>query len=308
MQCRLWKCWRQGSDACGMRLLDLRNVLCILIGLFVLSCSKKEQNKERDLVTLPIKGQVISIDGIAHRITIAHEEIPNYMRAMTMPFKVKDTTLLAKVQPGDSVQGTLAVSRTESWIEALSVMGQGAAAGFLSPEEVRLKRFFREGEKLPDFKFVNQDAHRIRLSDYRGKVLALTFVYSRCPLPDFCIRMSENFAKLQKSLSKNEKLRGKWRLLTISFDPAFDTPQVLKRYGESYGADFSTWEFATDSLQTVRSLLDELDLFVQNDQSGLITHNLRTILIDPEGRLVKVIKGNEWTPTEVAVQVSQLVR
>lgn len=275
----------------------------ILLGSVLSGCSKK---KETDLVTFKLIGEVISIDKPAKRVTIAHEEIPNYMMAMTMPFKVKDTTLLANLAVGDSVQGTLAVSRTESWLETLFVIGKGETKE-PSAEDILFHKLFKEGEPLPDFALTNQDGKHIRFSDYKGKALAFTFIYSRCPLPDFCIRMSNHFARLQKMLSKEKNLDGKWHLLTISFDPAYDTPAVLKKYGKNYGADFSTWDFATDSLSTITKLADGLDLTTQQDEGGLIAHNLRTVLLDQKGNLVKIIKGNEWAPDDVVNDVRKLI-
>ena len=122
--------------------------------------------------------------------------------------------------------------------------------------------------------------------------------------------MSNHFAKLQRSITKDRSLDGKWHLLTISFDPKFDTPKVLKDYGKTYGADFSTWDFLTDpdsSGQAIMRIADGLELTVEDDEGGLIVHNLRTVLIDPHGKLSHVIKGNEWTPEEVAAEMREMI-
>jgi len=152
---------------------------------------------------------------------------------------------------------------------------------------------------MPDFSFVNQEGRRVRLSDYRGKVVAMTFIYTRCPLPDFCIRMSDHFARVQKSLSADRTLAGKWHLMTISFDPKFDTPPVLKNYGKVYTKDLSTWDFVTDSMKTILDIADGLELVTEDDEGGLIAHNLRTAVIDKKGALVEVFRGNEWTPQQL---------
>lgn len=259
-------------------------------------CSRDQ--KETELVTFDLRGQVVSIDYNKHRIVIDHEEIPNYMMAMTMPFTVKDTTLLYKVEPGDSVLGTLAVSRSESWLETLGVVGKGEPPR-VSAEDVMFRRVYKTGDVLPDFSFVNQQGKRIRFSDYRGKVVAITFIYSRCPLPDFCIRMSNYFAQIQKALSRDLSLEGRWHLITISFDPKFDTPAVLQEYGRSYDADFRTWDFATDSMKTIQKIADGLGLVQQDDEGGMISHNLRTAVLDSEGRLVNLLIGNEWKPRDL---------
>jgi protein SCO1/2 len=284
-------------------------LLAIFLVFFLGSCGKKE-TKETDLVTFTIRGEVVGIDTTRKTITIAHEEIPNYMMAMTMPFKVKNPALLSVAGVGDSVQGTLAVSRTESWLEALGVIGKGETPATLSPEAIMMHHLILPGNAVPNVTFMNQDGRQIHLDDYRGNVLALTFIYTRCPLPDFCIRMSNHFAKLQNSLRKERSLDGKWHLLSVSFDPKFDSPGVMKEYGKSYGADFALWEFATDpdtSGRTVTQLANAFDLEYEADQ-GLINHNLRTVIIDKEGKLVKVITGNEWTPDEVASEMRALIQ
>ena len=269
-----------------------------MVMILVAGCSGEQ--KPTDLVTFDLRGVVVSINYQQRRIIIDHEEIPNYMMAMTMPFKVKDTTILYRVQPGDTVQGTLAVSRSESWIEKLAVVSKGEVVEPSSAAADSIfRRVYKVGETMPDFSFVNQEGRRVRLSDYRGKVVAMTFIYTRCPLPDFCIRMSDHFARVQKSLSADRTLAGKWHLMTISFDPKFDTPPVLKNYGKVYTKDLSTWDFVTDSMKTILDIADGLELVTENDEGGLIAHNLRTAVIDKKGALVEVFRGNEWTPQQL---------
>jgi len=285
-----------------------RFVLPVLILSLLAGCGKKKQ-QTTDVPMFDLKGVVVSVDIPARRITIDHEEIPNFMMAMTMPFRVKDTTLLYKVQPGDTVKGVLAVSRTESWIESLAVINKGEKPETVSEaEDAMFRRLFRVGDPLPDFSFVNQNGKRFRLSDFRGKVVALTFVYTRCPLPDFCIRMSNNFAIVQKDFLKNSSLNNKWHLITISFDPSFDTPKVLKNYSKVYTNDLTTWDFATDSMKTVLAIGDGLQLDAQPDEGGLIAHNLRTALIDPKGNLAAVYKGNDWTAAELEAKMMDILR
>jgi len=280
--------------------------LCICIGIS--SCSRQEQ-KPTDLVTFPLRGEVVAIDTAKNRVTVDHEEIPDYMMAMTMPFKVKDPSLLRGLHVGDTVQGTLAVSRTESWLETITVVGKGEEVETLMPEQIQLRHQFQPGEILPDLPFLNQDGKTVRFSDFRGRVLAFTFIYTRCPLPDFCILMSNNFAKIQKSLSKDRSLDRTWHLISISFDPKFDRPKTLKAYAENYGADLSTWDFVTDPDTTGRSILklaDGLDLTYADDE-GLIQHNLRTVVLDGEGKLVKLIKGNEWKAEELSGEIRKTI-
>jgi protein SCO1/2 len=265
----------------------------IVLILMIAGCSRQEP-QETELVTFPLKGRVVSLDTTAQRIMIAHEEIPNYMMAMTMPFKVKNPALMEGLVPGDSVVATLAVSHTESWLETVQKVSGTEPVEVLSADDILLARLFKVGDVIPDNALTNQSGKRIRFSDFRGKVVALTFVYTRCPLPDFCLRMSDHFARLQKALKKDPALNGKWHLVTISFDPKFDTPKVLRSYAESYNADLSTWDFATDSVATITKFTDGFGLSFAAEQ-GLITHNLRTVVIDRNGAIREILKGNEWT-------------
>ncbi|HMK38532.1 MAG TPA: SCO family protein [Bacteroidota bacterium] len=280
--------------------------LACLVSLLTAGCTK---NKQTDLVTFPLRGEIVRIDSVKLTLTVAHQAIPNYMNAMTMPFKVHDAGLLRPLAVGDSIQATLAVSHTESWLEQIAVVGQGEAPPPLTGDQIITARVLRTGEMFPDESLLNQEGKTVRLSAFRGSVLALTFIYTRCPLPDFCIRMSNQFARIQKSLKEDAHLNGKWHLLSVSFDPKFDRPGVLQRYASEYGADFSTWDFLTDpdsAGPAIRRLADGLGLEYSQDE-GLIDHNLRTVLIDPEGRLVKVITGNEWKPEDLAATIKRLI-
>lgn len=282
-------------------------LMIVLMLLVTVGCSRKEEGKQTELVTFKLRGEVVGLSPEKGRMMIAHEEIPDYMQAMTMPFKIKDSTLFTGIEVGDTVEGTLAVSRTESWIASLVVVGKGETAQ-LSAEDVLFRKLYKEGEPLPDYAFTNQEGKRIRFSDFRGKVLAFTFIYTRCPLPDFCIRMSDHFAKIQKALKSDRNLGGTWHLLTISFDPDFDTPAVLKKYGENYGADFGSWDFATDDIRSITTLADGLNLTMEEDEGGLIAHNLRTAVLDAKGNLAKIFVGNEWTPDDVVQEMRKQVR
>lgn len=278
--------------------------LLALVPFVLSSCSRKE-NVNTDLVTFPLRGEVVAVDTTKSSLTVAHEAIPNYMPAMTMPFKVKDRSLIRPLGIGDTITATLAVSRTESWLEGIVASGKGGNGRTIPAGEIIAARVFKVGEAFPDEHLLNQEGRSIRFSDFRGKALALTFVYTRCPLPDFCIRMSNHFARVQKVLRADPALGGKWHLISISFDPVYDRPGTLKRYGSIYGADFATWDFATDadtSGGTIRRIADGLGLTYDDDR-GLIAHNLRTVLIDPRGNLVRVISGNEWLPDDFAAEV-----
>ncbi len=285
-----------------MKHLIVYALLMFLVG----GCIKKQEDQTTEIKTFPLKGEVVRVMPDEHRIMIAHGEIPDYMKAMTMPFKVKDTTFLTLVHPGDSVLATLAVSRTESWLATLAVLGTGTPPKVLSGNEILFKKLFREGEPIPDVEFTNQDGKKTHLNAFKGKALALTFIYTRCPLPDFCIRMSNNFAKIQRTLKQDASLNGKWHLFSITFDPDFDKPKILKGYGKSYDADFSSWDFVESDKKSLEKIADGFDLTYEPDQGGLIAHTLRTVLIDKDGKLVSILKGNDWTPADVSNRIRDL--
>jgi len=283
-----------------------RSLSFILVALILGSCGNNREDPA-DRKNFPLRGMVVEVDTVKHRITIAHQEIPDYMMEMAMPFKVHDRNLLRDVLTGDSVAATLSVSQVESWLSTLTVIGTGEAPGM--PADPMLGQMLRPGDDLPDLVFVNQDGQRVRLTMFTGEVVALTFIYTRCPLPDFCIRMSDYFSKIQRSLLRKGKQSG-WHLLTISFDPVFDRPSVLRGYGETYGADFSRWTFLTDpdtAGGTVLRLADGFGLGYQDDEDNLIAHNLRTALFDREGKLVEIIRDNDWSPEEVAGRMESLL-
>jgi protein SCO1 len=282
----------------------LTTILAGVMSILLISCAKQEQ-KQTDLITFPLKGEVVGIDTVKNKLTVAHEEIPDYMEAMTMPFRIKNPDLLRKVQIGDSIVGVLAVSRTESWLETLTVIGKGNPSRMeLSPDAI-LARLFKPGDALPAVELTNQDGKKIHFGDFAGKAVAITFIYSRCPLPDFCIRMSNHFLAVQKAMKTETGLNGKWHLISISFDPKFDTPKVLKRYGQTYQADFALWDFATAEMKTILKLTDGFGLSMQDDEGGLIAHNLRTVVLSPDGKISKIISGNEWAPDEVVAELKQ---
>lgn len=247
----------------------------------------------------------MSVSRVRRLVVIAHNEITRYMTAMTMPFNVKDTLLLNLVQPKDSVAAVLKVSKTESWLSTLRVVNRAPMEmdDIEWTEDFKKKFFLKAGDIVPDFSLINEEDKRIRLSDWRGKVVVITFIYTRCPLPDFCILMSNHFSKIQKSLKLDSSLNGRWHLLTISFDPKFDTPRRLKEYGKTYGADFSLWSFGTDSLDSIGLLSSRFQQAFWNDEGGLISHNLVTAVIDPSGRLYKVYTGNRWVPQDIVEDV-----
>lgn len=252
--------------------------------------------------------QVFQVNGVVQRfedngktVVIAHDDIPDFMPAMTMPFTVKDATQLKEIHPGDAVQFELVVTKEDSWIseiqkrpgaeQRVAMIGDGVQ-GFSFTKTAPLDI----GNIVPDFTLTNQDNRAFHLADYRGKAVLLTFIYARCPLPNYCPLMSKNFSELQKRLGKD--FAGKFHLITVTFDPEHDTPAVLKRYADAFTQDESSWTFATGTKSEVASVASEFGL-VYLPEADSFTHDLRTALIAPDGRLIHVWRSNVWTPYEV---------
>ncbi len=258
----------------------------------------------------PLKGKVVAIDQTDRTATLKHEEIPGYMPAMTMPFKIKNESDLQMLKPGDEVTATFVVSDIDSWIEVTAIVEGGspltptsAVPGEPKPED-----------DIPDFGLLNQDGKRVRLSQYKGKAIALTFVYTRCPQPDQCTLMSTNFAAIEKALQTQPDVYARTHLLSISFDPDYDTPKVMRSYGASHTGryadeNFQHWEFLTGSQDEVKGVAQFFGMRYFHDNSTgeeQVIHSLRTAVIGPDGKLFKLYRGNEWKPEEITADLKSL--
>jgi protein SCO1/2 len=258
----------------------------------------------------PIKGKVVAVSPTDHTITIAHDDIGDYMPAMTMPFKIKNEADLQMVKPGDQLTGTLVVDDLSSWVEITSII-EGAPP-LLQNAEVPGEP--KPGTAVPDFGLVNQDGKRIHLADYRGKTLLITFVYTRCPQPDQCTLMSNNFTAIDRELKQQPDLYDKTHLLTITFDPDYDTPKVMRSYGASHTGRYSDetfqhWEFATGSKDEVKGIAQFFGLRYYHDTESdddQVIHSLRTAIVSGDGKLLKLYRGNEWKPEEVLGELKSI--
>jgi protein SCO1/2 len=250
-------------------------------------------------------GHVISIDTQSQSALIDGDAISGFMDAMAMAYKIKPDSTLSHLIPGDSISAEVVVLQPKSddaapdyWLENVKVVGHAAPAAANSPH------LPAPGEDVPDFSFTNQSGKRISLQQYRGNILLVTFIYTRCPFPDFCPRMSNNFAEIYKQLGTNPTLAGT-HLLSISFDPEHDTPKVLRDYAFSVAhtqepALFKRWEFAAPAAADLPKIADFFALTIK-PEGGLITHNLSTAVIGPDGKIVKWYHGSAW-------QVSDLIK
>jgi len=255
-----------------------------------------------------LKGWVVDVRQAQNQVTIKHEDIPGFMGAMTMPFSVKDEWAFEALAPGRYVQATLVVQEDRSWLENL-VIGEGPPER--SPGTAEDPPAPQPGDEIPDFSLLNQDGESINLKQYRGKALLITFIYTRCPIPEFCPLMTANFSRIHRAVKKDPDLGAGVHLLSVSFDSEFDRPEVLRLYGKGYAgpneADpFHHWEFLTGAAEDVREMTGFFGLSYW-PESGQIIHSLRTALISPEGKLVRLYRGNEWTIEEVLEQLNHLI-
>lgn len=254
-----------------------------------------------------VKGQVrgFETDGT---IRIAHEDIPGFMPAMEMPFAVKDPAVLRGLTAGDRVSFELMVTKEDSWISQIQKTGEASSSPegpSPAPSIGTEPEPLNPGQEVPDFTLMDQHGRRIRLQDFRGKAVVLTFIYTRCPLPNFCPLMSKNFASLQERFTK--EFPNKAQLLSVSFDPQFDTPETLSRYAALFQNGDKNWLFATGTPGEVDKVTELFGLR-REPANGFINHDLRTALISPQGKLVHIWRSNVWTPYEVQRMVRETLQ
>lgn len=251
-----------------------------------------------------LQGQILSLDAAHKSLNIKHGDIKGLMPAMTMPYTVHDATLLSGLAAGDLIDATLVVESNDAYLSTIRKTGTAPlekppaeAAMPAVPNRVEL---LREGDAVPDAPFVDQNAMRLHFSKFTGVPVVMTFIYTRCPLPNFCPLMDRHFAAIQQVL-ETDPLLAAVRLVTVSFDPAVDSPAVLKAHGKALGANFARWTFLTGDRDDIDRFASRFGVVVSrasNDPRD-ITHNLRTVVIDARGRLAKAYTGNDWTPEQV---------
>jgi protein SCO1/2 len=250
-----------------------------------------------------MRGKVVSTDAAKGEVTMNHEAIPGFMEAMTMPYKLMDASILGELHPGDVITADVVVMLNpdgDVLLDHIVVVAQAKpdykpAVTYHVPVP---------GDAVPDFKLRNQDGRPIHLNQFRGKALVLTFIYTRCPSPEFCPRVTRNFAALEKRMAANPGLYAKSHLLSVSFDPEHDTPERLRAYGVTYmGNDsknaFAHWEFAVPEKPVLAEMAKFFDLGMTVNADTMITHTLSTTLIGPDGKVVRFYPGNDWTPEQV---------
>ncbi|MGA8151530.1 MAG: SCO family protein [Terriglobales bacterium] len=256
-----------------------------------------------------LTGKVVTIDRPNSSMVVDGDAVPGFMGAMAMPYKVKSPSELDSLSPGDSISAEIVVQNSDYWLEGVRVTRHASAA---PPNPTTELQFPSSGEEVPDFDLTNQSGRHISFKQYRGKALLVTFIYTRCPFPDYCPRISGQFAEVNRQLAADAALSGKTHLLSISFDPEHDTPKVLQTYGLTWAGSkrsmfFDHWEFAVPPAAELPKIANFFGLTYSQD-SGVISHSLSTAVIGPDGKIFSWYHGSDWQASDLVKQAAAALR
>jgi len=255
--------------------------------------------------TYQLTGQMLVVKPETNEVLVKHDDIPGFMPAMTMSYTVKDAALIRERVAGDLISATLVVAPEGAFLSAISKTGFAPL-----PEDARTTipaaanvHLLQAGDRVPETKLTDQDGRSISLTDFKGSALAVTFIYTRCPLAQFCPLIDRRFAEVQKLAAGDPALAGKVRLVSISFDPQFDRAETLRAHARKLEADPAVWRFATADQPVVDRLAAEFGVNVIREKDGTITHNLRTAIVAPTGHVTSIVDNNAWTADELVTAV-----
>lgn len=287
-------------------------VLAAAMSSAITGCHRRERAPvPRTGQSYPIRGTVMKTDAQDGQVVLDHEAIPGLMEAMTMSYPVVDRSVIPELHPGDKIMATVLADKSADGPVNLRLSDVMVIAQ-AKPDYVPAVQYHVPvaGDVVPDFRLTNQSARTIDLGQYRGKVLVMTFIYTRCPLADYCPRMSRNFAEIDQKLASDAVLYTDTHLLSVSFDPSYDTPKVLKSYGAAYTGRYSKetfghWEFAAPSDKDLPKMEQYFDVGVTPGEKGTLQHSLATVIIGKDGKVIAFYPTNDWTVDEVLAQVKQ---
>jgi len=276
-------------------------LLCGCLALALLGCGRST-NLDEGADHYDTRGVVRGFSPDRSTIEIQHENIPGFMPSMTMPFVARDPKQIADLKTGDAISFRMAVTQKDFWIEnvkrirreEVDVVEPKQRSSVSTERDARLK----EGDEMPGFSLANQNGERVSLDTFHGQPFVLTFVFTRCPVPNFCPRMSNNFEDLQTAIKADTSRLANTRLLSVTLDPDYDTPKILSEYAAFHHADPKIWTFATGDGKEIDSLTRGFSVYRRNE-GGTISHGLATVLINRDGRIERIWRGNVWTPAEV---------
>ncbi len=274
------------------------------------SCGKKSENFSTEK-SAHTNQQIFQARGVVEEIkpdgksaVIKHEEIPNYMAAMTMEFETKNTNELRGLKPGDAISFRMIVTGDDGWIDQVKKLN-------VPPTETPSRSTFRRvrdvemlnvGDALPEYHFTNQLGQAVSLSQFKGQAVAIDFIFTTCPFPTMCPRLSQNFSEAQRKLKEMPNAPTNWHLLTISFDPGKDTPTVLKDYAGRFNYDSAHWSFLTGDLIEITAIAEQFGQTFWRE-GGSISHNVRTAVVDVNGKIQKIIPENKWTSDDLVAEI-----
>lgn len=271
----------------------LQHFALILIVFSLAACGHRGTKK------YALEGSVLKKDPASQQVTVSHGDIAGFMPAMTMDYRIQDLTAFRELEPGDKFTADLYVNKggMQYWLENIKITDRSKRGTVVEGQP----HVLQPGEPIPDVPLVNQDGKTIHLSQFRGEALLVTFIYTRCPLPTFCPRITSQFAAIHDAFKSDPVLIGKAHLVSISFDPDYDKPDILRKYGLAYMRDpagFSSWDFATPSTEDLKDLAFAFGLQYYPD-GNQIAHSVATFLISPEGTLARIWPDNEWKTSDV---------
>ena len=248
------------------------------VALALLGC-RHSTNSDEAADHYDTRGVVRGFSPDRSAIEIQHENIPGFMPSMTMPFVARDPKEVADLKTGEAISFRMTVTQKDFWIdnvkkirrEEVNVAEPKQTSSVSTEHDARLK----EGDEMPPFSLTNQNGERISLDTFRGQPFVLTFVFTRCPVPNFCPRMSNNFEELQTSIKTGSDSLAKTRLLSVTLDPDYDTPKILSEYASFHHADSKIWTFATGDQRNIDSLTRAFSVYRQTE-GGTISHGLAT--------------------------------
>ena len=279
-----------------------RIITIVVLTAVIASCKSKTTRYE-------LTGEVIQKNPATSEITVKHEEIPGFMPAMTMPYKVSSPLAAAIVEPGDKIAADI-ITGNNGKDYRLDNIRITDTSGRKIPKAAPAVHALPPGSRVPDLELINQDGTPIRLADFKGKALLVTFIYARCPLPNFCPRLSSEFARIHEDLAKTPEDYARTHLLAITLDPKYDTPDVLRKYGLAYlhgdASGFSHWNFAAASTGTLEKLAGAFGLSYQ-EADNQISHTMNIVLIAPDGTISKYWT-TDWTMSELEDALRQAAR
>ncbi len=277
-----------------------------IVGLAVVAAACSAEPEAR---TYQLTGQVLAVKTESNEILVKHEDIPGFMPAMTMPYAVKDAALIRDRVPGDLITATLRVEPNLAHLTAITKIGSAPI-----PDDARTTipaaagiELLRPGDAVPDTALIDQDGSAVTLKDFAGAATAITFIYTRCPLPQYCPLMDRRFAEVQQLAADDPALAGRIRLLSVSFDPKFDRAAVLRRHAATLNADPQVWTFATADEAVVDRFAARFGVNVIREPNDTITHNLRTAVIDGSGRVTAILDANAWAAQDLVRELKAAV-